>query len=156
MKGTRSYTPYGIAREITGSFNTDLGFIGRRQSDVTGLTYIRARYYDASTGRFTQIDPIQDGLNWYGYAGGNPVIYYDPTGLVNWSKTLGGVGHGLTAVGQWSVGTGFLAAPDPSLASKVGAGYCYASAVSHTKQFTTKVVNGLTEETYIKEGSPMK
>jgi RHS repeat-associated protein len=80
VKGTRSYTPYGVMRETTGSFNTDLGFIGRRQSDVTGLTYIRARYYDASAGRFTKIDPMQDGLNWYGYAGGNPVKYVDRTG----------------------------------------------------------------------------
>ncbi|WP_018250045.1 RHS repeat-associated core domain-containing protein [Orenia marismortui] len=63
--GSQSYTPFGVVRNTTGSFNTNLGFIGR-EHDATGLTYIRARYYDASVGRFTRVDPIRDGLNWYG------------------------------------------------------------------------------------------
>ncbi|TDX51134.1 RHS repeat domain-containing protein [Orenia marismortui] len=79
--GTRSYTPFGVVRNTTGNFNTNLGFIGRSQSNTTGLTYIRARYYDANVGRFTRVDPIRDGLNWYGYTGGNPVKYVDPYGL---------------------------------------------------------------------------
>jgi uncharacterized protein RhaS with RHS repeats len=33
------------------------------------------------TGRFTQEDPIRDGLNWYTYCGNNPVNYIDPWGL---------------------------------------------------------------------------
>ncbi|TDX51147.1 RHS repeat-associated core domain-containing protein [Orenia marismortui] len=83
--GARSYTPYGMVRSTTGTFNSKLGFIGRSQSSTTGLTYIRARYYDASVGRFTRVDPVRDGLNWYGYAGGNPVNYYDPYGLFSMS-----------------------------------------------------------------------
>nr|WP_276324750.1 RHS repeat-associated core domain-containing protein [Orenia marismortui] len=82
----RSYTPYGMMRNTTGTFNTNLGFIGRSQSSTTGLTYIRARYYDASVGRFTRVDPIKDGLNWYGYSYSNPVMYVDPYGL--WSITI--------------------------------------------------------------------
>ncbi|WP_026189028.1 RHS repeat-associated core domain-containing protein, partial [Orenia marismortui] len=82
--GTQSYTPYGMVRNTTGNFHTRLGFIGR-EHDTTGLTYIRARYYDASVGRFTRVDPVRDGLNWYGYAGGNPVNYYDPYGLFSMS-----------------------------------------------------------------------
>ncbi|WP_018250037.1 RHS repeat-associated core domain-containing protein [Orenia marismortui] len=94
--GMRSYTPYGMMRNTTGSFNSNLGFIGREHDD-TGLTYIRARYYDASVGRFTRVDPIRDGLNWYGYCGGNPVNYIDFTGLniaivVN-PEGAGGNGH---------------------------------------------------------------
>ena len=42
---------------------------------------MRARYYDASIGRFTQEDPIRDGMNWYSYCGGNPIRYIDPSGL---------------------------------------------------------------------------
>jgi len=43
--------------------------------------YLRARSYFPSTGRFTQEDPISDGLNWYAYCGNNPVMFTDRSGL---------------------------------------------------------------------------
>jgi uncharacterized protein RhaS with RHS repeats len=45
--------------------------------------YRRNRYYDPTTGRFTQEDPIglAGGLNAYGFADGDPVNYADPFGL---------------------------------------------------------------------------
>ena len=44
---------------------------------------MRNRYYDPSSGRFTQEDPIglAGGLNAYGFANGDPVNYDDPFGL---------------------------------------------------------------------------
>ena len=49
----------------------------------SGLQYMRNRYYDPQTGRFTQEDPIglAGGLNAYGYAAGDPITYSDPFGL---------------------------------------------------------------------------
>jgi hypothetical protein len=32
-------------------------------------------------GRFTTVDPIKDGNNWYAYVGNNPVNFVDPLGL---------------------------------------------------------------------------
>jgi RHS repeat-associated protein len=54
---------------------------GRR--DGSGLMYMRNRYYDPATARFTQEDPIglAGGLNLYGFANGDPVSYSDPYGL---------------------------------------------------------------------------
>ncbi len=50
--------------------------------ELTGLTYLRARYYNPATGRFTQEDVIyDDGFNLYAYCGSNPVIYCDPSGF---------------------------------------------------------------------------
>jgi hypothetical protein len=45
--------------------------------------YMRNRYYDPASGRFTQEDPIgiAGGLNVYGFASGDPVSYTDPYGL---------------------------------------------------------------------------
>ena len=53
------------------------------KQDATGTLYRRNRYYDPSTGRFTQEDPIglAGGLNVYGFAAGDPVNYGDPYGL---------------------------------------------------------------------------
>jgi len=53
------------------------------QQDATGYQYKRNRYYDPTTGRFTQEDPIglAGGLNVYGFASGDPVNFGDPFGL---------------------------------------------------------------------------
>jgi len=48
----------------------------------TGFLYLRARYYDPTTGRFTSVDPVKDGLNWYVYCNNNPVRYVDRTGTI--------------------------------------------------------------------------
>jgi hypothetical protein len=42
---------------------------------------MRARYYNPLTMRFLNSDPAMDGLNWYAYAGGNPISNSDPSGL---------------------------------------------------------------------------
>ena len=53
-------------------------------ADASGYQYKRNRYYDPSTGRFTQEDPVglAGGFNLYGFAGGDPVTFSDPFGLV--------------------------------------------------------------------------
>jgi RHS repeat-associated protein len=66
---------------------TSLLYSGEQFNPVAGLQYLRARWYDPSTGRFTRMDPyggnVQDplGLHKYTYANGNPVTGVDPTGL---------------------------------------------------------------------------
>ena len=53
------------------------------QLDPSGYVYLRNRYYDPASGRFTQEDPIglAGGMNLYGFAGGDPVNFTDPFGL---------------------------------------------------------------------------
>lgn len=46
------------------------------------MIYLRARYYDPTSGRFTTVDPAKDGLNWYSYCANNPILFSDPTGCI--------------------------------------------------------------------------
>jgi len=75
---------YGREAGVTpAGYATWHGSLVRGRRDASGLTYLRNRYYDAATGRFTQEDPIglAGGLNLYGYAGGDPINFSDPFGL---------------------------------------------------------------------------
>jgi RHS repeat-associated protein len=68
-----------------GAVATEFQFAGE-QTDPTGLQYLRARYYDPSTGRFLSRDPFLGvgqraaSLNRYAYAEGNPAVVADPSG----------------------------------------------------------------------------
>ena len=55
-------------------------YFGQTYDEETGLYYLRARYYDPTTGRFTQQDPAEDGYNWYVYGNQNPIVFTDYTG----------------------------------------------------------------------------
>ena len=59
-----------------------LGYNAQTEDELTGLYYLRARYYAPDIGRFTQEDVIyNDGLNLYAYCNSNPVMYSDPSGF---------------------------------------------------------------------------
>ena len=81
----RSYDPFGNARASTGDASSIFGYTGE-QTDVSGLVFLRARYYDSSTGRFISRDswsgdpnaPIT--FNSWVYANANPILYTDPSG----------------------------------------------------------------------------
>jgi RHS repeat-associated protein len=86
-----NYSPYGEATILDAAGTTVLGastianpwtFTGRRLDAETGLMYYRARYYDASLGRFTSRDPLEyvDGLNLYQYVSSDPLNWSDPNG----------------------------------------------------------------------------
>jgi RHS repeat-associated protein len=64
-----------------------LGYTGEWWDDGVGLLYLRARWYDARTGRFTQVDPVPGyaqiprSLHIYIYAWDDPINWIDPSGL---------------------------------------------------------------------------
>lgn len=62
-------------------------------SDSNGLLHMRARYYNPEIMRFTSPGPWKDGLNWYAYANGSHVSYFDPFGL--FAKCPSGINWGL-------------------------------------------------------------
>ncbi|MEK6225545.1 MAG: RHS repeat-associated core domain-containing protein [Chloroflexota bacterium] len=80
------YRVYGQLAQTTGTTPTYLGLAGQLQ-DPSGLTYMRARWYDPVVARFTSRDPATEDvgtpgtLNPFAYAAANPVRFADPTGL---------------------------------------------------------------------------
>ena len=80
-----SYDPSGNLTSSTGTIDNPFQFEGALgvQNDGSGLLYMRARSYDPTTGRFTQVDPLGDtvGTNNYTFATNDPVAFVDPTGL---------------------------------------------------------------------------
>jgi RHS repeat-associated protein len=80
---TYALEAFGVQRSSTGTtpnpyrFGGAWGYI----NGVSGLQQLGARFYWPEIGRFIQQDPIGDGMNWYAYAGGNPVVFVDPKGL---------------------------------------------------------------------------
>ena len=57
------------------------GFTGKEYDSWTGLYNYGFRDYSAMFGRFTTVDPIQDGHNWYAYVNSDPVSWLDNWGL---------------------------------------------------------------------------
>jgi RHS repeat-associated protein len=71
------------------AYGSPYAFTGREYDPDTGLSFYRARYYDPHTGTFLQEDPIRltsGNINFYEYAGSNPVRYLDPLGLAYFGK----------------------------------------------------------------------
>jgi RHS repeat-associated protein len=71
-----------------------LRFAARELDATAGLYYVRARWYDASMGRFISEDPIglAGGINNYAYAANDPVNLSDPSGLGPCDLEWGGWG----------------------------------------------------------------
>jgi len=87
----RSYDPWGgpgHTGDPTQGYCANLGHV---TDDESGLIYMRARYYEPSTGRFLSEDPARDGANWYVYCGNEPVLRLDSHGTVDQEARLANV-----------------------------------------------------------------
>lgn len=79
------YDSYGVKQfDSNEGFKLSIGFAGGLEDAKTGLTRFGVRDYEASSGRWTAIDPMlyDSGQgNLYAYVNNNPVQLRDPCGL---------------------------------------------------------------------------
>jgi len=83
------YDSFGNIVLQNGSLTNPFTYTGREFDSESGLYYYRARYYDASIGRFLQEDPtgLVGGINLYDYVFQNPINLVDPSGLDSYIAT---------------------------------------------------------------------
>lgn len=100
IRGRHDYLPFGeeISTSVGGRMsvpgygstdNIRRQFTQKERDNETGLDYFGARYYAATQGRFTSVDPIKLGIdrlfdpqrmNLYAYVRNNPLAFTDPDG----------------------------------------------------------------------------
>ena len=78
---TLTYDAFGNQLSQSNNDTNPFRYCGEYFDTESNQIYLRNRYYDTATGRFITEDPIRDGVNWYSYCGGNPVVYEDMSGL---------------------------------------------------------------------------
>jgi RHS repeat-associated protein len=80
---TYTFDSFGKQTNSSGSLTNPFQYAGREFDSESSLYYMRARYFDPSTGRFISEDPIgfDGGENFYAYTYNSPVDLKDPFGL---------------------------------------------------------------------------
>ncbi|MGD2183420.1 RHS repeat-associated core domain-containing protein [Lusitaniella coriacea] len=84
---TYTYDAYGNVVGSSGGTENSYLFAGEQFDGTLGQYYLRQRYYDPRSGRFTRRDTYEGSINnpvslhKYIYANSNPVSYIDPSGL---------------------------------------------------------------------------
>jgi RHS repeat-associated protein len=105
LTDTYAYEAFGKVLNQTGATENSYLFTGEQFDQDLDQYYLRARYYDQGTGRFTQqdtwmgrdFDPIT--LNKYVYANADPANNIDPTG----NFSMGSVMSAINILQLWQV-----------------------------------------------------
>lgn len=124
-----NYEAFGEIQNQTGSTDNDYLFIGEQFDRGLNQYYLRARYYDQNTGRFTQMDKFQGWnedpmtLHKYLYANIDPANATDPSGYFAGTFSVSNVMAVLSTI---SVPT-YVTAIGSVGAGLVGAGFGLAS-----------------------------
>jgi RHS repeat-associated protein len=81
--------PFGELLRATGPMAkaNPFRFSAKYQDDETDFLYYGYRYYNASTGRWINLDPLEEkgGRNIYTFVSNDPLLHFDPDGRVAYS-----------------------------------------------------------------------
>jgi RHS repeat-associated protein len=85
------YDAFGKPYKGDFSNGVGLGYTGKPYDTVTGMYNYGYRDYQPEVARFTTVDPIRDGANWFAYVNNDPVNYVDLWGLTASDRSRGGI-----------------------------------------------------------------
>jgi RHS repeat-associated protein len=103
------YDVFGVPYRGELDGGMDLGYTGKGYDVTTGLYNYGYRDYQPGVARFTTVDPVRDGVNWYAYVNNDPVNWVDPWGLTasdgNTQRYIGSdriSAGGIIGPGEWN------------------------------------------------------
>jgi RHS repeat-associated protein len=101
VEGAQTYGPYGELLSAWG-YVPLTGYTGHLQTEPNGLIYMKGRFYSPAWHRFLSPDGGADKnqLNQYAYAGGNPMVNLDPSGMWSLRSVCGDLAHGAHGLGH--------------------------------------------------------
>ena len=79
--GSAEYYEYDVFGKPYGESVSDYAYTGKPYDPVTGMYNYGYRDYVPQTARFSTVDPIRDGSNWFAYCNNEPVNFQDAWGL---------------------------------------------------------------------------
>ena len=131
VEASQAYSPYGQVYGVEGTFAGTFGYTGE-QVDDSGMSYLRARYYDPTQATFASLDPFEGksctpmSLNGYAYVHGNPIMNTDPTGMMVAGRIVNIDTSGTSRILQsWSNALkGAFTIPSLSLVKSMNSGMC--------------------------------
>jgi RHS repeat-associated protein len=81
MEERYEYDAFGKPYQGDLTTGMNLGYTGKPYDTATGLYNYGYRDYQPEAARFTTVDPIRDGANWFTYVNNDPVNWVDLWGL---------------------------------------------------------------------------
>jgi RHS repeat-associated protein len=81
LEGRYEYDVFGKPYKGDLGNGMNLGYTGKPYDKATGLYNYGYRDYQPEAIRFTTIDPVRDGVNWFSFVNNDPVNWVDPWGL---------------------------------------------------------------------------
>ena len=136
------YDGFGEMLSSSGSSTNNYLYTGEQFDGDAGFYYLRARYYDQSSGRFLGMDPYGGSmhepmtLHRYLYAGDNPVMNVDPSGEMSIGSLMAGI-----TVRNMLISAGIGAAISTPFAVAN-----FSSDIAEGKNFSTAAQNSLTQQ----------
>lgn len=97
LTDTYTYEAWGTVLARTGTTENRYQYTGEQYDPNLGFTYLRARYYNPTLGRFHTMDTWQGNsadpitLHKYLYANANPVMLLDPSGTNSIGEIMVGI-----------------------------------------------------------------
>jgi RHS repeat-associated protein len=152
----RSYDAWGNVREGTATGDPKGRYgagLGHKTDDESGLVYMRARYCDASAGRFLSEDSKRNGANFLTYVGSQPLTRIDPDGHAIWEEVVFMAGYftlGMLAPGCFTNNN-----PGGGLLLVLGSALCLLLMMAFTFKDTTEYLNSASKVATIQLGEDL-